>query len=346
MLFHYEYISHPVDRLEKHVCYFIRSIRREAATRSRFNVSFCHPDFRIYVNRAPTLKKHLSSFFHAFRNLSKADQTVVYKTFLTTQSIKKLLENRNACYGIGQLPAAIRAPAKTLFKYLYERTLNSVGNVRDHYRQFYSKLQLKRCPFCGIESLLHYEHYKQDYDHLLCKDKYPFAAVNMKNLIPMGRDCNTIYKRTDDILYDKSGNRRTAFFPFKDHAKITISLGTSTLPSPTNRVGHWVIELHPNTEEVKTWEDLFCIKSRYKKDVLQAHYDTWLTQFIAYAKAHADDYPNWDEANLKTALTRYASMFSATNYDDLIFLRSAVCQEWINHADDTFYNALTSYLSP
>lgn len=92
--------------------------------------------------------------------------------------------------------------------------------------------------------------------------------------------------------------------------------------------------------------DLFCIKSRYKKDVLQAHYDSWLKQFIAYAKAHADDYPNWSEANLKIALTRYASMFSPTNYDDLIFLKYAVCQEWINHADDTFYSALTAYLSP
>jgi len=137
----------------------------------------------------------------------------------------------------------------------------------------------------------------------------------------------------------------SSFFPFKDHVKITISLETSTLPSPTNRDGNWVIALHPNTEEVETWEDLFCIKSRYKKDVLQAQYDTWLKQFIAYAKAHANDYPNWDEANLKTALTRYASMFSPTNYDDLIFLKYAVCQVWINHADTTFYSALISYIS-
>lgn len=149
MLFRYEYFSHPVERLEKYICYFMRSLRRDATTRTRFSLDLCHLDFRIYVKRAPTLKKRLSSFFHAFRNLSAADQAIVYKAFLTTISVKKLLKNQNDCYRIGQLPVSIQHPVKTLFKYLYERTLDSVGNVKDHYQKIYAKLPLKCCPFCG-----------------------------------------------------------------------------------------------------------------------------------------------------------------------------------------------------
>ena len=215
MLFHYEYFNHPTEKFEKYICHFIRAVRHEAPTRSRFSVYLCHPDFQIYVKRAPTLKKHLSSFFRAFRNLPAGEQTLVYKAFISTKSVKMLLNNQNDCYRIEQLPMSIRKPTKTLFKYLYKTTLDSVGNVKDHYKQFYDKLSLKLCPFCGIENLLHYEHYKQDYDHLLYKDKYPFAAVNMKNLVPMGRNCNTIFKKQKDILHDNAETDALLFTPLK-----------------------------------------------------------------------------------------------------------------------------------
>jgi len=345
MLYHYNKLSHPVEKLEVYISHYMRTIHKEAETRHRFSITLCHPDFRPHVQSAPTLKKNLSDFFKAYRGITKPERAEVYKAFMASKSIKRLFTTSCPCIGISQLPEPIQEPSKKLFKYLYKTTLNSVGNVKDHYQSFYNKLPSKKCPFCGIENLLHYTHYKQDYDHLLYKDEYPFAAVNMRNLVPMGRDCNTIYKKTKKILHDKYGTRRLAFYPFENHVPITVSLSTSNLPTPANRNGNWVIELLPNCDEVTTWTSVFCIKSRYEKDVLWAEYDTWLKNFINYAREHSADYPTWDKPNIKRAIKKYSLTYSATDYADMNFLRKSVCEIWQNEADDRFYSALQMTLS-
>ncbi len=345
MLYHYNHLNHRVEKLEVYISHFMRTIHKEAETRHRFSIILCHPDFRQHVQSAPTLKKYLSAFFKVYRGLTKPERAEVYKAFMASRSIKRLFTSACPCVGISHLPAPIQAPSKTLFKYLYKTTLNSVGNVKDHYQSFYDKLLSKKCPFCGIENLLHYTHYKQDYDHLLYKDEYPFAAVNMQNLVPMGRDCNTVYKKTKDILHSGHGHRRLAFYPFEGHRAITVSLLASDLPTSTNRKGTWVIELLPDCEQVATWEDVFCIKSRYKKDVLWAEYDTWLTNFINYAREHSAYYPTWDKPNIKRAIKKFSQTYSDTDYADMNFLRYSVCEVWLKEAADTFYSALEMSLS-
>ena len=348
MLFETVYIEHLVNRLQKYIENFINTLKDIDENINQFDVNLCDENFRMYINRAPKLEKYLSDFFEKFIELTSEEREYVCNAFCCCNKIQDQVENNEACFTLYDLPAKIRKATKQLFVYMYETTLNSVGNIKDHYQNLYEVIPLKVCPFCGIEKLLHYDHFKQDYDHYLCKKEYPFAAVNMKNLFPMGIECNRIFKKAEDILHKKDGARRKAFYPFQlNGTSIEVRLNGSTLPTVNNKKGDWHISFVPDIEEVHTWDDIFQIRNRYRKYIFEEEYDSWLTRFIKTARNFSNNNGPWTEEAVKMALDKYINTLDQddiTKYHDNTFLENSLFRFIRDEADSKTIKAIAKMI--
>ncbi len=350
MLFEYHFTDHPVNQVQDYISAYLKKLKQVGGKRKQFSINLCHEDFQSYVKKSHLLKKHLKVFFHAFIQLAAEERELVFRAFYCTGKIKEQLENTEECYPITSIPQEIREPAKALFKYMYENTLNSVGDIKDHYKQFYKKHQSHICPFCGIEEILHYDHYKQDYDHLLCKKIYPFAAVNMENLVPMGRNCNTINKKDKDLIHNDDGYRRKYFYPFSpNEISITVKLTGSCLPPPVNHKGNWIISLLPDIEEVRTWDAVFDIRRRYRDVVFEDEYNGWLYRFINIARNYIDIGEQCDENRIKEILTIYLNTLSRGNnitnyYYNKTFLKYSLFEFLRDEAGTAFFSFVSKMI--
>ena len=165
-----------------------------------------------------------------------------------------------------------------LFVFCFEKLTDFRVRERQ-YQIFFDDLIEKTCPFCGIERVMNPEETAQDQDHYLAKSIYPFAAANMKNLVPMCRCCNRDYKKTKDILRCEHGNRRRVFDPYACKPT-TVSLLSSRLEADyESLVPQWQVEFLPNSEEAETWDNVFDIRKRYKRDVLDQNFNRWIGDF-------------------------------------------------------------------
>lgn len=322
MLWHYPYLDHEVCRLHEHIADFMGRANAEGRPPRNFTlVRHCCPELRARCERSAKLKSKLKAFYNAFVNLNPRAKQKAFTAFQDVNAIDDQLVNRLQRYALKDLPETVREPAKQLFIFLYEETLPSGDKIADHWEKFYAQLESKDCPFCAIEPLHHSNFYKQDYDHLLCKDIYPFAAVNMRNLVPAGRDCNTIFKKNKDLIF-KDGARRRAFKPFKPSGvRIQIDLSESQPPTGTNHKGKWKVKISPGRQEVKTWADVFETPRRYEKDVLEAKASEWIDEFrnIASESKPAD---GWTVQGLRKILRQYARAYEKGGYGDYQFLRA------------------------
>ena len=66
---------------------------------------------------------------------------------------------------------------------------------KNHYEIIYSNLNIKACPFCGLEPFDAVSLASEDEDHYLLRRDYPLAAANLANLVPMGGKCNQRYTK-------------------------------------------------------------------------------------------------------------------------------------------------------
>jgi len=135
------------------------------------------------------------------------------------------------------------------------RTQNVNGNV---------------CKACGMEKLAAFragvpdgEQWRADYDHQLCKSKYPIFAVHPYNLIPLCTVCNQDAKKAKDLFRHTNGNDRLAFYPYREEARdfITIVFDNLRDPEPTIKV-EWNV---PNTtvlDKLNTWDEVYDIRRR------------------------------------------------------------------------------------
>lgn len=78
------------------------------------------------------------------------------------------------------------------------------------------------CHACGTVSMLtKFTSVKNAFDHYLAKQTYPFVSINFKNLVPSCFVCNSIYKRSKDVLVF-NGKRKKLFILL--HKKIIKSV--------------------------------------------------------------------------------------------------------------------------
>lgn len=271
----------------------------------------------------------LNSYQTALAKLPAVEQNRILEAFNDQNKIALLLSCQCDCEAITDLPAAIRKPVKDLFKYAFDILSDRELEIRDkHYHIIYKSIPGRVCPFCGCENFdsLGTGSRREELDHYLLKDSYPFAAANLRNLVPMGHKCNSQYKHTEDILYRSDGKRRKSFDPYNHQGTIQISLNNSQpfagirgeMREPLPK---WEIDFGSDTEEIVTWDDVFHIRERYARDVLDAEFKSWLEIFGKWCKRRIS--PNSDE-ELIDAIERYASDRELEGFGDRAFLKAAV----------------------
>lgn len=214
----------------------------------------------------------------AIKELSPQQRQHIFSVMESQNRIADLIAGRQAIEDINDAVPAIKEAVTSLFVFCYEKL--SDFNVRERqYQIIFNSLRIKICPFCGIERVMNPQEAAQDQDHYLAKSIYPFAAANMRNLVPMCRVCNRDYKKAIDVLRAEDGRRRLAFDPY-DCVPPRISLLGSVLDfSVSKLLPDWDIVFVPDNEQVETWDSVFRIKARYKRDVLDEYFRFWLEGF-------------------------------------------------------------------
>jgi hypothetical protein len=204
--------------------------------------------------------------------------------------------------------------------------------VRDRQYEIIYNKTYHVCPFCGCENFDAPTGPREDLDHYLAESKYPFAATNLRNLVPMGHKCNSKYKLAQDILYNDDGTRRKSYYPYDD-IRVQISLETSEPFAGSYKVYPlplWHIDFEPDAEEVLTWDTVFHIRTRYKRDFLDEYFLSWLKDFGAWCRS-AQSVPISSDQELIDAIERYADLLNSAYMRELAFLKAAVFRMLHHH---------------
>jgi hypothetical protein len=339
--------THKAYRLNKHVRYFFRKLIGVTNV-SNFNPisNYFHPEFVTWLNRADqvTLKGHFENFFEAFKILPPAQKGLMITRFTDSQAIEQILDNiaiNGNLLKVNSIPISIRPLTKTLFKYLYETTLSSFGNIKDHYKQIYGKLISKTCPFCGIEKLNPPSLRKQDYDHILHQSKYLYTSVNLDNLVPMGTECNRNYKGITDVIY-KGGARVSYYSPFHISYNITLSLIGSIPPNNIDDNGTWNIDISPNNLQTQSWDRVFKIKRRYVEQMLNGYYKDWLNEFRSYCKVNGIPV---DNNQLRLKFGELGGILLGTPLSDPNLIKGSFFQFLSTYTDPGHNSAVLAFVS-
>ncbi|WP_434953190.1 hypothetical protein ACRWQL_09125 [Shewanella sp. HL-SH4] len=175
------------------------------------------------------------------------------------------------------LPKSCLTALKELGSHLYgsTKTLQPIVNDCDgitidtHFNSF-KQVNGEVCRVCGLEKIAAFranisteQQWRADYDHFLCKSKYPIYAVHPDNLFPICQTCNQDAKKAEDLFYCTKGKkRRSAFYPFTESAEsyVELVLLSDKDPEPKIQV-NWTTRDALVIEKLNTWNDVFQIKN-------------------------------------------------------------------------------------
>ncbi|MCB4436987.1 hypothetical protein LHL20_12200 [Alteromonas sp. McT4-15] len=215
---------------------------------------------------------------------------------LFTELKKETEGNRQRLYyaanGHQDLTAFFAAPNRGLLSFLSANTFNALKTLMTHLycstkdlanviagsngkciNTHFSDFRVingQVCRACGMEQLAPFRaniedenQWRADYDHQLCKSKYPIYAVHPDNLIPLCRVCNQDAKKAKDLFKSTLGANRYALNPYTEQASTSIEFEIVNLNDPEPQ-----LKLKWNTQDVtlidklKTWDDVYEIRNR------------------------------------------------------------------------------------
>jgi hypothetical protein len=275
---------------------------------------------RTRLSRYRSIAGRVAEYGAALAELSDEERALVLLAMDEQNRIRELLSCDCDCPSLSDLPESIREPIAKLYEAAFDALTTLC--IRDrHYHKIYHATKHHVCPFCGCEKFDAPGKPREALDHYLAQSRYPFAAANLRNLVPMGNKCNSRYKLAQDIL--RRGNeRRRAIDPYH-RGDFTIDLSHS-VPFEGRDGEHprWVVDILPDTEESRTWDEVLDLRSRLADNELDEGYRRWL-----------DDYGNWcvsaqlspaNNAELLDALERYATYHEGRGLSEYGFLTALV----------------------
>lgn len=290
MLFKYNYVSHDAEKLQELIQHIVLDVWCNAKGKN-FNLNKIKEEnnFRKIVRAKPVaLKKHIYEIFKICSKLSDIKLAYIRNAFNANNSIQALCMNTVNPVFYDDLSLNINPlfskKIKSFFNNLYENVFNQQPfYLNKHYDKFFESNKTI-CPFCGLVSLQKNSSvHREAYDHYLPKEKYPFNAVNLKNLLPMCSKCNEYYKGSKDPLFDT--DRKKTFYYFNREPEFEIIINIVDQSSD-----HFNIDIsfisYSMQEEVDTWNRLFELENRYKDDFFcQENYGaTLLNHWYACSK--------------------------------------------------------------
>lgn len=335
MLFGYPISATETNWLHECLCQILQLIHNNVETGKPLPAwpEIIPEVYRNKLQRRTALRDKLNVYEKALRKLGNKKRHQVLQALQDQNEIALLLCCQHSCEAINDLPKTIRKPVIDLFAYAFD-ILTDLGIRDNQYKTIYELMRSRVCPFCGCEPFKAVGSRREALDHYLLESKYPFAASNLRNLVPMCHTCNSGYKLSQDMLYKKNGTRRKSFDPYNcTGTKVSLEnsqpfAGTRT---PTGQLPQWQIEFEPNTEEVLTWNEVFDIRKRYEKDVLDAEFKTWLEDFNSWCKS-ARILPSSNQ-ELLDAINRYATLYEQMGISERAFLKASVFRMLHTHCE-------------
>ncbi|KHA73809.1 hypothetical protein [Pseudomonas sp. H26/SER47-MNA-CIBAN-0231] len=243
-----------------------------------------------------------NAFLDECRNLEAQQHDLILAALSGQNHFPGLYSINTTCPSIAETLPAVHKATRALFEYAFGklsdlRTPGSTLTIRaDYHKIVYSHLENGCCPFCGLELLEAPDPdlVDPDLDHYLAVSKYPFAGANLLNLTAMGTICNRSYKGANDILLDELDRKAECMDPYADE-HVTISLNGTVLLPGDGRGPTWRLTFNPDAKS-RNWQRVFKIEQRYRINILEKQYKTWLEQYIHYAYENDFDISDRDSA--------------------------------------------------
>lgn len=332
MLFGYPVAATQDNWLHDCLCETVRAVHATADTKKRYPAwpSILPAGYREKLKSRTGLRDRVSAYNRAIRRLSKHDRDIVLQALEAENRISDLLSGSCDCATIDSLPEAVREPVDDLFTFAF--SLLTELEVRDkQYAAIYAATPEHLCPFCGTEYFDAPGAAREALDHYLTRGRYPFAAANLRNLVPMGHKCNSSYKLASDLLRCADGSRRVAFDPY-NHTTISVALDDSDpFDGATENTPRWEIRFAPESPALPTWDEVFSVRERYRRDHLDPSFAGWLGLFQKWARREGVQ-ADTDEA-LVAALRRYEEFWAESGMQDRAFLKAAVFRMLRRHCE-------------
>lgn len=296
----------------------IEVIHQNAAPRKRLlKWPDCIPTkHRNDLKNRRSLRDNLKKYEKAVRKLDQPARDRVLRGLKAQNQIEDLLAGTSDCDKLDDLDESVREPIKNLFNCAFG--LLTDLKIRDfQYELIYESAENRVCPFCCCENLdtpntPRYaiddsdKQIREALDHYLSREDYPFAAANLKNLAPMGGRCNH-YKHNTDVLRRKDGTRRKVFFPYAGSAVDVSLISSEPFSSKTNPTPAWSISFSPQCPEADTWNEIFFLEQRLRRNVLDPSYNRWLKDFCNwYVKTRKSNTPT--NTQIVVGLKDYAEL--------------------------------------
>ncbi|WP_377895295.1 hypothetical protein [Alteromonas sp. R78001] len=276
------------EKLNAELLFFLQA----SVTKSRFSRQLFSNDIGLECwNNAPTKKK----FKDVWEQLpsTQADKQAFFNIVNNSQDVSLLFVDKTSAIPRVE-PPDLFAALKSLTTHLFTRTKKLAGIIRiatesieDHYQE-YVRLNKELCFLCGTAALSHNrfnvddaDQWVSDYDHLLCKDKYPTFSCHPDNFIPTCHICNSKAKGAKDALYNGIA-RRKAFYPLPPlmqsfYHKVRLKpvfaqladYATDGDSNPLRAAQITYVNATPDENEmIKAWVDLYQVPKRVSERIV------------------------------------------------------------------------------
>ena len=289
LFYHYDEINnHPCCRMQEAVETFFQ----RAIAETDFSIDLFPEWLKATLNQENCkLDSKFELVFDLLHEgaLDEVYRQSVYDQLIITNHIAELCLGAEAIPGnVIDWSSPIGVAIKALMGDLYDsldlvvfRRNEDGGKPRHEFYAEFIKINKYVCPFCGLGNLKNKRgNRREDFDHYLHKAMYPFAAANMRNLIPTCGTCNQDYKKTKDILEDGR-----AFYPYTAIPAVKVEVNCETYPAKNNLddSGKWNVNISltvPDPEVqpmMQTWERVYSISQRYENEVAE-FFDEWMQE--------------------------------------------------------------------
>lgn len=318
MFFHLEYIpEHPCNRMQEVIEFFFR----ESIDQADYGDHLFPDWFQPSIHNSKKLSDSFEDVFNELINQSQEHQQQVYSQIENNNCIQNLCDDTGfVMENFLDWTSVLGGKVKKLFiEKLYAALDKPVFRPegcdkkpkKSYYEEFIKKNK-SVCPFCGMGKFPNPRgKTRSDLDHYLNKAKYPFLAANLKNLVPMCKECNQGYKKEKSVI-DNEETRTSAFYPFGDNPPIFLTVECQQFPENIDDEIVWQVTLSSDEDgmddKIETWDRVFEIKSRIKEEI-EEYFEVWMEDF--FIDEISDQGKVEDLGEFRAKLLSYAEKYQA-----------------------------------
>ncbi|MCH7296166.1 hypothetical protein [Acinetobacter higginsii] len=269
--------------LNQELIYFLnKSIKQQRFGRRLFSYTdvgkACWDNFKSPAGKYDLTRDKFQKLFENLKSETEATREQLHQIVVDNQDLSSFFLTPDPAL-LGFLHQNTFEAFKVLAAHLYgatkdlQRIIDAADgvNIHEHFEAFrLETLNGNICKACGIGQLAPFRaniglenQWRADYDHQLCKSKYPLFAVHPDNLIPLCDVCNQDAKKAKDLFIAEDTSLRYSFYPFSEEAHSYVLLEIENLrdPSPNVKVS-WNTGDSILISKLHTWDNIYEIKNR------------------------------------------------------------------------------------